>query len=49
MHPDLDAFKKDILDKRFAKVLTEKPKESRSGEISVIREQLIELMSTRVE
>jgi len=32
MHPDLDAFKKEELEKRFAKVVIEKPKESRSGE-----------------
>ena len=31
MHPDLDAFRKEELERRFAKVVTEKPKESRAG------------------
>ncbi len=31
MHPDLDEFRREELGKRFAKVVTEKPKESRSG------------------
>ena len=30
-HPDLDQFKKDELDGWFAKVMVDKPKESRSG------------------
>ena len=30
-HPDLDEFKKDFLVPHFHKVVTEKPKESRSG------------------
>jgi hypothetical protein len=31
-HPDMNRFKSEELDKRFAKVVVEKPKESRSGE-----------------
>lgn len=30
-HPDLDRFKRDELDGWFAKVVVDKPKESRSG------------------
>ena len=33
MHPDLDAFRKEELERRFAKVVTEKPKESRAGKL----------------
>ena len=32
MHPDLDDFRKHELETRFAKVVVEKPKESRNGE-----------------
>lgn len=40
MHPDLDEFRRDELEGKFWKVVTEKPKESRAGEFRIQLEWL---------